>query len=117
VRNEASSGIYAEKLLAKLGLADELKSKMVVVKTGSGIMEYVGAHPSSAVGLAQITELMVMVDKGCPVKLAAPLPDDIQNMTSYDAAAMRGAPPEAVELARQLSSDDARKIFAETGIS
>lgn len=117
VRNEASSGIYTEKLLDKLGLADELKSRIVVVKTGSGIMEYVGAHPPSAVGLAQISELMVMMDKGCPVKLAAPLPDDIQNMTRYDAAAMRGAPAAAVELARRLSSADAKKIFAETGIS
>lgn len=116
VRNEASSGLYTEKLLDKLGLAEELKSKIVVVKTGSGIMEYVGAHPPSAVGLAQISELMVMMDKGCPVKLAAPLPDDIQNMTSYDAAAMCGAPPEAIELARQLSSAHAKKIFAETGI-
>jgi molybdate transport system substrate-binding protein len=116
VRNEASSGLYTEKLLDKLGLAEELKSKIVVVKTGSGIMEYVGAHPPSAIGLAQISELMVMMDKGCPVKLAAPLPDDIQNMTHYDAAAMTGAQSAAIELARQLSSAHAKKIFAETGI-
>ena len=29
-----------------------------------------------------------MIDKGCAVKLAAPLPDEIQNVTSYDAAAI-----------------------------
>ena len=40
-----------------------------------------------AIGLAQISEVMVMIDKGCAVKLAAPLPDEIQNVTSYDAAA------------------------------
>lgn len=117
VRNEASSGIYSEKLLAKLGLTDVLGAKIVVVKTGSGIMQYVADHPVQAVGLAQISELMVMMDKGCTVKLAAPLPDEIQNMTSYDAAAMTGAPAAAVALAQRLSSAEAKKIFVETGIS
>lgn len=117
VRNEASSGIYSEKLLNKLGLTDVLGAKLVIVKTGSGIMQYVADHPAQAVGLAQISELMVMMDKGCRVKLAAPLPDEIQNMTSYDAAAMTGAPAAAADLARRLASAEAKKIFAETGIS
>ena len=117
VRNEASSGIYSEKLLNKLGLTKQLGSKIVVVKTGSDIMQYVADHPAQAVGLAQISELMVMMDKGCKVKLAAPLPDEIQNMTGYDAAAMVGAPAAAAELARRLASPEAKKIFAETGIS
>ena len=117
VRNEASSGIYSEKLLSKLGLTAQLGSKVAVVKTGSAIMQYVADHPTQAVGLAQISELMVMMDKGCKVKLAAPLPDEIQNMTSYDAAAMVGASTAAVELAKRLSSVEAKKIFAETGIS
>jgi molybdate transport system substrate-binding protein len=117
VRNEASSGIYSEKLLAKLGLTEVLGAKLAVVKTGSGIMQYVADHPTQAVGLAQISELMVMMDKGCKVKLAAPLPDEIQNMTSYDAAAMTGAPAAAVALAKRLSSAEAKKIFVETGIS
>ena len=117
VRNEASSGIYSEKLLNKLGLTELLGPKIVIVKTGSGIMEYVADHPAQAVGLAQISELMVMMDKGCKVKLAAPLPDEIQNMTSYDAAATTGAPAAAAELARRLAAPEAKKIFAETGIS
>ncbi len=117
VRNEASSGIYSEKLLNKLGLTAQLGAKIVVVKTGSAIMEYVAAHPAQAVGLAQISELMVMMDKGCKVKLAAPLPDDIQNMTSYDAAAMTGAPAAATALAQLFASAEAKNIFAETGIS
>jgi len=115
VRNEASSGIYTEKLLSKLGLVEALSKKLIVTKTGSEIMLAVAGHPG-AVGLAQISELMVMIDKGCKVKLAAPLPDEIQNMTHYDAAATSGAPAAAAELARRLASADAKKIFAETGI-
>lgn len=119
VHNKASSGIYAAKLLEKLGLKEALGSKIVVVETGSAIMEYVAAHPPSAIGLAQISEIMVMIDKGCAVKLAAPLPDEIQNVTSYDAAATRSsqAAEAARRLAASLTSDAARKIFATTGIS
>lgn len=116
VRNEGSSGVYAEKLFGKLGLA-AAGANIVVVKTGSDIMRYVADYPSRAVGLAQISELMVMIDKGCKVRLAAPLPDEIQNMTHYDAAAITGAPAAAAELARRLVSAEAKKIFAETGIS
>jgi molybdate transport system substrate-binding protein len=118
VHNKASSGIYAAKLLEKLGLKESLGPKIVVVETGSAIMEYVAAHPPAAIGLAQISEVMVMIDKGCAVKLAAPLPDDIQNVTSYDAAATRSSrvPDAARALARSLASDPAKKIFAATGI-
>jgi ABC-type molybdate transport system substrate-binding protein len=116
VRNAASSGIYSEKLFDRLGLTAALGNRIVVTKTGSEIMQHVADHPQ-AVGLAQISELMVMIDKGCRVRLAAPLPDEIQNMTHYDAAATTGAPEAAVALAKRLASPEAKKIFAETGIS
>jgi molybdate transport system substrate-binding protein len=118
VHNKASSGIYTAKLLEKLGLKEVLGSKIVVVETGAAIMEYVAAHPPSAIGLAQISEVMVMIDKGCAVKLAAPLPDEIQNVTRYDAAATSAskAPDAAHALVRSLASDAAKKVFAATGI-
>jgi molybdate transport system substrate-binding protein len=119
VHNKASSGVYAAKLIEKLGLAAELAPRVVVVDTGAAIMEYVAAHPPAAVGLAQISEVMVMIDKGCAVKLAAPLPDEIQNVTSYDAAACAASqsPGAARELAGRLTSGAAKKIFSATGIS
>ena len=119
VHNKASSGIYSAKLLEKLGLKEALGAKVVVVDTGSAVMNSVAERGPGAVGLAQISEVMVMVDKGCAVKLAAPLPDEIQNVTSYDAAATASSasPDAARRLARQLTSDAAKKIFAATGIS
>ncbi len=119
VHNRASSGIYAAKLLERLGLKEALGSRIVVVETGAAIMEYVAAHPPSAIRLAQISEVMVMIDKGCAVKLAAPLPDEIQNVTSYDAAATAAsaARDAARGLARALTSPEAKKIFAATGIN
>ena len=119
VHNKASSGIYSARMLEKLGLKEALGAKVVVVDTGSAVMKTVAERGPGAVGLAQISEVMVMVDKGCAVKLAAPLPDEIQNMTSYDAAATSAskAPDAARALARQLTSDAAKKIFAATGIN
>ncbi|MBM3359509.1 MAG: ABC transporter substrate-binding protein [Betaproteobacteria bacterium] len=119
VYNRASSGLYAAKLLDKLGLAKALNRKVAVVDTGAAIMEYVAARPSAAVGLAQISEVLVMIDKGCAVKLAGPLPDAIQNITSYDAAAgaTSAAPEIARSFARNLTSDAAKQIFAATAIN
>ena len=119
IYNKASSGIYSAKLMEKLGLDKELGAKIVVVDTGSAIMRTVAENGPGAVGLAQISEVMVMIDKGCAVKLAAPLPDEIQNVTSYDAAATSAskAPEAARKLAASLASDAAKKVFAATGIS
>jgi molybdate transport system substrate-binding protein len=119
IYNRASSGLYAAKLLEGLGLAKELGSKVAVVESGAAIMETVAAQPPGAVGLAQISEIMVLVNKGCAVKLAAPLPDEIQNFTSYDAAATTGSRSQeaARALARSLTSGAAKQVFAATGIS
>ena len=119
VHNKASSGIYSAKLLEKLGLKESLGAKVVVVDTGSAVMSTVAEKGPGAVGLAQISEVMVMVDKGCAVKLAAPLPDTIQNVTSYEAAATAASqsPDAAKKLAASLASDAAKKIFAATGIN
>ena len=119
VHNKASSGIYSAKLLEKLGLKEALGAKVVVVDTGGAVMRTVAERGPGAVGLAQISEVMVMIDKGCAVRLAAPLPDEIQNVTSYDAAAIAGSksPDAARKLAGSLASGAAKKIFAATGIS
>jgi len=117
VRNDASSGLYIEKLLDRLDLTAAIGGRLVVVTSGAAIMQFVADHPPAAVGLAQISELMVMMEKGCRVRLAAPLPDEIQNLTHYDVAAVRGAAAAATALAQRLASPEAKKIFAETGIS
>ena len=118
IYNKASSGLYAAKLLDKLGLAKGLGSRIVVVDSGAAIMEAVAAQAPGAVGLAQISEIMVLVNQGCAVKLAAPLPDEIQNVTSYDAAATAASKSQdaARKLAESLTSAAAKKIFAATGI-
>jgi molybdate transport system substrate-binding protein len=118
IYNKASSGSYSARLMEKLGLDRELGAKIVVVDTGSAVMRTVAERGPGAIGLAQISEVMVMIGKGCAVKLAAPLPDEIQNVTSYDAAATSAsqAPDAARALARNFTSEAAKKVFAATGI-
>lgn len=118
VHNKASSGIYSAKLLEKLCPAVELGSRVVVVESGSAVMEYVAEHGPDAVGLAQISEIRVLVAKGLPVRLAAPLPDAVQNITSYEAAAVvgRSQMSNAKALASYMATPDAKKVFAATGI-
>ena len=118
VHNDASSGVYIAELLDKLGLKVQLGSRIVVVSSGSAIMSTVAKHGPGAIGMGQISEIRVMIAKGCAVKLAAPLPDAIQNVSTYHAAAMAasGDPDAAAALAHALTSDAAKPVFAATGI-
>lgn len=127
VHNDASSGLYIAALLEKLGLKSALGDRIIVVSSGAAILNKVaelgpGISATNgalgAIGMGQISEILVMIDKGCAVKLAAPLPDAIQNVTTYHVAAMAGSrePQAAAALARELASDAAKKIFAASGI-
>lgn len=118
VHNDASSGIYIAALLEKLGLKALLGDRIIVVNSGAAIITKVAELGSGAIGMGQISEIMVMIDKGCAVKLVAPLPDAIQNVSTYHAAAMTtsAAPDAAAALVQSLTSDAAKKIFAATGI-
>ena len=118
VRNRASSGAYAAKLLQELCPATELGSRVVVVESGAAVMEYVAAHAPAAIGLAQISEIRVVLAKGLPIRFAGPLPDAVQNVTSYEAAAASGSAgvKSARELAAYMATPQAKAVFAATGI-
>lgn len=119
VYNRASTGVYIEKLLADLGLADALAPKIAVVDNGSEVMRGVEAGGPGALGFGQVSEAMVLMDKGCRIKLAAPLPPVAAKITTYDAAASTASsqPQQAAALARMLASAEARALFATTGIN
>ncbi len=118
VHNDASSGIYIAALIDKLGLRAALGDRIVVVNSGSAIIATVAERGPGAIGMGQISEIRVMIDKGVAAKFVAPLPDAIQNVSTYYAAAAAGsaAPDGAAALVRELTSDAAKKVFAATGI-
>ena len=75
-----SSGIYIDKLLERLGIADQVRPK-AKLKKGGHVADLI-VSGEAELGLHQISEIV-------PVKGAAlvgPLPKEIQNTTTYAAA-------------------------------
>src|SRR5262249_4411247 len=89
-----SSGIYVDKLLDRLGIADQVRPK-AKLKKGGHVAELI-VNGESEIGVHQISEIV-------PVKGAAlvgPLPKEIQNTTTY--AAGLSASPQNKEAAQEL---------------
>ena len=98
IYNRASSGLYVEKMLAQLGLADVVAGKAVRVEDGAAVMQQlVGADPGT-IGFAPVTEIKLFAGKG--VQLVAPLPAEVQNYLVYVAVVLPAAAsrPEAKAL-------------------
>ncbi len=74
-----SSGIYIDKLLERLGIADQIRPK-VKLKKGGHVADLI-VSGEAEFGLHQISEIVPL--KG--VQLVGPLPKEIQNTTTYAA--------------------------------
>ena len=93
-RRGGSSGIYLTGLFDKLGIAADIKPK-AKLKQGGYVADLI-ASGEAELGLHQISEILPV--KG--VKLVGPLPAEIQNYTTYAAAA--GADAKQPDAARAL---------------
>jgi molybdate transport system substrate-binding protein len=118
VHNDASSGIYIAALLEKLGVKALLGDRIIVVSSGAAIITTVAERGPGAIGMGQISEIKAMIAKGCAAKFAGPLPDAIQNISTYHAAVATASaePDAAAALVTALTSSAAKEIFATTGI-
>jgi molybdate transport system substrate-binding protein len=74
-----SSGIYVAGLLKRLGIAEEVNAKAVLVQ-GGAVADHV-ADGEAEIGVHQISEILPVAG----VTLVGPLPADIQNFTVYSA--------------------------------
>jgi molybdate transport system substrate-binding protein len=72
-----SGGIYVAAMLARIGIADAIKAKTILVP-GGFVAERV-LNGEAEIGLHQISEILAV--KG--VTLVGPLPAEIQNYTTY----------------------------------
>ena len=79
-------------------------------------MEHVIKGKGNEIGFGAITEIRMYEPKG--LKLVGPLPADVQNYTTYEAAIMRGAaaPDAAKAVLRALASPAGRSAFAAGGV-
>ena len=107
-----SSGIYVDKLVEKLGIADQIRPK-AKLKKGGYVAELI-ASGEAELGIHQISEIVPV--KG--VTLVGPLPKEIQNTTTY-AAGLSASTKEkdaAKELIEYLSGADAAAVLKSKGM-
>lgn len=118
VYNEGSSGLYAAQLVDALGLRARLGDRIRVVPNGAAMFGLIRTVPGKVYGLANVTNIMDEISKGAPVRLAARLPGDIENVTTYEAAVVTGAaqPALAGAFVRMFALDEGRERLAAAGV-
>jgi molybdate transport system substrate-binding protein len=116
VFNRASSGLYFESLLRKIGIYGQVEGKITRYSDGASVMEHLLKGRGREVGFGPITEILLHRDKG--LRLVGPLPGDLQNYVSYAAASMTTAsdPQIARAFVRYLGSPAGRALFVDAGI-
>jgi len=107
-----SSGIYIDKLLERLGLADQIRPK-AKLKKGGHVADLI-VSGEAELGLHQISEIV-------PVKgasLVGPLPKEIQNITTYAAGLSASAKDKgaAEALIKAFSGSAAAAVLKSKGM-
>ncbi|HEY6861889.1 MAG TPA: molybdate ABC transporter substrate-binding protein [Pseudolabrys sp.] len=107
-----SSGIYIDKLLERLGIADQVRPK-AKLKKGGYVAELI-VSGEAELGLHQISEIVPV--KG--VVLVGPLPKEIQNTTTYAAGLSASSQNKdaAQALVKMLSGPAAAKVLKSKGM-
>ena len=115
VFNRASSGLYFESLLKKMGIYEQVEAKSARYATGAEVMEHTLKGKGREVGFGPITEILQYKEKG--LRLVGPLPAEIQNYTSYTAVPMSAASNKtaAQEFVRFLGAAG-KPLFVAAGI-
>jgi ABC-type molybdate transport system, periplasmic component len=116
VYNQASTGIYLEKLFERLEIAEHLKPKTVRYPDAAAVLDHIAKGNGAEIGLGATTVIIEGVNKG--LKFVGPLPPEIQNYTTYAAAVVNAgsASDAAREFVRFLTGPVAQKVFASAGI-
>ena len=110
VFNRASSGLYVERLMEKLGLAEEIKGKTVRHRDAQEQFTHLLNGTGREIGFGGLTEIVRWRDKG--LRLVGPLPADIQNYTVYTAALAADPPnPEGARAFLTFLASPAAKII------
>ena len=107
-----SSGAYLVRLFERLGIADRIEPKAVLVPGGLVATRVVSGEADIA--LHQISEILAVPG----AKLVGPIPAEIQSYTTYEGAISVTSRDEAASRAflRALSGGDAAAVLREKGM-
>jgi molybdate transport system substrate-binding protein len=113
VLSSGPSSVYLPTLFQKMGIAEQIKSKIIQIGPGLPVGEAV-AHGEGEIGFTQISELMSV--KG--VDYLGPLPADVQLITVFSAGIHTAAPaPDAARaLIKFLTAPDAAPVLKRHGM-
>ena len=117
VDNRASSGVYIESMLKKIGVFDQVQSKIVQVDDGEAVATRIKQGHGKEFGFGGYTDVLHNQDTG-GVKLVGPIPEEVQNYTMYSSALIAAAPSPATGRAflAFLATPEAQAIFTASGV-
>ena len=117
VYNRASSGVYIESMLKKIGVYEQVQSKIVQVDDGEAVATRVKQGHGKEFGFGGYTDVLHNQDTG-GVKLVGPIPDEVQNYTMYSSARIAAAsdPAPAQAFLAYLATPEAQAIFTASGV-
>jgi molybdate transport system substrate-binding protein len=117
VYNRASSGTYIDSMLRKIGVFDQIGSKIVRVDDGEAVATRIKEGHGREFGFGGYTDVLHNQEMG-GVKLAGPIPDEVQNYTMYAAALIAAAPSAAAgrTFLAYLESSEAQATFLASGV-
>jgi molybdate transport system substrate-binding protein len=109
---EGTSGLYFESLLARLGIAEAMRSKIIL--GGSGRIAELVARGEAEMAVQQIPELLPVTG----VNFAGPLPEELQLYTVFSAGVGAGckAPNLAKTFIDALATPAASAVFKAKGL-
>jgi molybdate transport system substrate-binding protein len=90
VFNRASSGLYVETLMKKLGLHEQIQEKSKRFDNGPAMMAHLINGKGREIAFGAIIEILMFRDQG--LMLTGPLPPEVQHWTAYVAVPMVAAP-------------------------
>jgi molybdate transport system substrate-binding protein len=117
VYNRASSGTYIESMLKKIGVFDQMQSKIVRVDDGEAVATRIKEGRGKELGFGGYTDVLHNQETG-GVKLVGPIPDEVQNYTMYSSALIAAAPSPAAARAflAYLATPEAQALFLASGV-
>ncbi|HXV82646.1 MAG TPA: substrate-binding domain-containing protein [Candidatus Binatia bacterium] len=114
VYNQASTGIYLEKLFARLGIGKQLEKKTTRCPDAAAVLNHISN--GNEIGFGATTVIIEHESKG--LTFVGPLPPEIQNYTTYAANVVGTglASKAARQFIRYLTSPAAKETLAAAGI-
>jgi molybdate transport system substrate-binding protein len=111
--SKGPSGVYLMSIMARLGIADQVKAKGVTPELGQRVGNLV-ARGEAEIGVQQITELLPIAG----IDFLGPLPNELQTKIGYATARPLTAkqPEAAAALVKFLSSESALPVMQKMGL-